>query len=338
MKLKNKILNMRTIGIVILVTAIGFSMAGCGDFFGEPPAIATTALADGMVGTAYNRSLQATGKVPFTWSINSGTLPAGLSLGTTGIISGTPTTAGTSSFTVKVENSGGNDTMQLSITILAYRNSAFIGRWKPLNEDGEETAGFYIFSSDGTYEMSAYDGASLVKGTYTTTGTTSGSFTLTPTQINGTVLLSETFVTLDDSLFKTKLEARWYTAEEYAVLVADFINNEVPAALAAETAIRYAEIDADNTKTSEEKATAKEWVDFELGLKYLFVELFLPAITLAFVTPTPAVYEDPALNGTATYALTSNNRTLTFTVVTKEKNSETGVITSKTSTTTLKKK
>jgi uncharacterized lipoprotein YajG len=31
MKLKNKVLNMRTIGIVILVIAIGFSMAGCGD-------------------------------------------------------------------------------------------------------------------------------------------------------------------------------------------------------------------------------------------------------------------------------------------------------------------
>ena len=45
-------------------------------------------------------------------------LPAGLSLNKdTGEISGTPTTAGTSTFTVKATNSAGSDTKELSITI-----------------------------------------------------------------------------------------------------------------------------------------------------------------------------------------------------------------------------
>ncbi|MBI3398061.1 MAG: putative Ig domain-containing protein [Deltaproteobacteria bacterium] len=60
-----------------------------------------------------------------TWSIRSGSLPAGLSLAsTTGTISGTPTTTGTSNFNIKVDvNSGGtsvaNTNKDLSITIAA---------------------------------------------------------------------------------------------------------------------------------------------------------------------------------------------------------------------------
>jgi formylglycine-generating enzyme required for sulfatase activity len=44
-------------------------------------------------------------------------LPADLSLAETGAITGTPTTAGTSTFTVKATNAAGSDTKQLSITI-----------------------------------------------------------------------------------------------------------------------------------------------------------------------------------------------------------------------------
>jgi hypothetical protein len=220
------------------------------------------------------------------------------------------------------------------------QNSAFIGKWKPLlKENDEEDTGFYIFSNDGTYEMSALVDTtnSLIKGTWTTTGTTDGDYTLTPTHINGTLLLEFIGTNMNDSLFKTKLESKWYTAEEYAAMVLNFVEVEVPAALAAETAIRYAEIDADETLTPEEKATAKEWVDFELGLTYTFGEILLPMITVALTMPTPGVYDDPALNGTATYALTSSNTRLTLTSVTKSKDSETGVITSSTGTTRLKK-
>ena len=81
--------------------------------------ITTDTLPDGKVGEAYSQILTATGTTPITWSVeNGGNLPAGLSLNKdTGEISGTPTAAGTSTFTVKATNSAGSDTKELSITI-----------------------------------------------------------------------------------------------------------------------------------------------------------------------------------------------------------------------------
>ena len=84
----------------------------------QPPVITTTTLQGGKVGEAYSQTLAATGTTPITWSIDSGSLPAGLSLsGDT--ISGTPATAGTFTFTVKAANSAGSDTKELSIVIQA---------------------------------------------------------------------------------------------------------------------------------------------------------------------------------------------------------------------------
>ncbi len=89
------------------------------------PTITTTTLANGAVGTAYNASLQVTGGAgTLTWSLASGSsLPAGLSLSSLGTISGTPTTAGKTTFTVKVTDASGgkegpcSQTQQLSIMI-----------------------------------------------------------------------------------------------------------------------------------------------------------------------------------------------------------------------------
>jgi hypothetical protein len=59
------------------------------------------ALADGTVGAAYTGAVAATGGTgPYTYAVTSGTLPAGLTLASNGAITGTPTTAATSAFTV----------------------------------------------------------------------------------------------------------------------------------------------------------------------------------------------------------------------------------------------
>ena len=81
------------------------------------PTITTDTLPDGKVGEAYSHTLTADGTTPITWSVDGG-LPASLSLNKdTGEISGTPTAEGTSTFTVKAENSTGSVTKELSITI-----------------------------------------------------------------------------------------------------------------------------------------------------------------------------------------------------------------------------
>jgi len=74
---------------------------------GAKLSITTTALSGGTVGVPYSQTLAASGGTsPYTWSIIVGALPAGLSLGSsTGLISGTPTTAGTYPFTVMVRDS-----------------------------------------------------------------------------------------------------------------------------------------------------------------------------------------------------------------------------------------
>lgn len=83
------------------------------------PTITAESLPDGEVGTAYSQTLTATGDTPITWSV-SGTLPAGLSLdAATGIISGTPTTEKTSTFTVTATNDSGSDSKEYTLTIKA---------------------------------------------------------------------------------------------------------------------------------------------------------------------------------------------------------------------------
>jgi hypothetical protein len=84
-----------------------------------PLAITTTSLAGGMVGSAYSATLAATGGTPpYVWSISGGALPAGLALASgTGAITGTPTSAGTSNFTVQVTAGAQSATKPLSIAV-----------------------------------------------------------------------------------------------------------------------------------------------------------------------------------------------------------------------------
>ena len=87
-----------------------------------PLAVAGSTLAAATVGTAYSQTLTATGgTAPYTWSVASGVLPAGLALNpTTGAIAGTPTAAGTSSFTVRVTDAkAATATAARSVTVSA---------------------------------------------------------------------------------------------------------------------------------------------------------------------------------------------------------------------------
>ncbi|SEF49279.1 Putative Ig domain-containing protein [Butyrivibrio sp. Su6] len=84
------------------------------------PEISISDLSEATEGEAYNQTLTANGAQPITWAITAGSLPDGLALGSdTGVISGTPTSTGTSVFTVTASNSYGSVSKELSITVQA---------------------------------------------------------------------------------------------------------------------------------------------------------------------------------------------------------------------------
>jgi Bacterial Ig-like domain (group 3)/FG-GAP-like repeat/Putative Ig domain len=88
-----------------------------------PITISPQTLPGGVVSVSYAQTLTASGGsgAPYTWSVATGTLPVGLTLNTTtGAISGTPTTAGLSTFNIAVVDSmGGTATQSYTVTIAA---------------------------------------------------------------------------------------------------------------------------------------------------------------------------------------------------------------------------
>jgi alpha-tubulin suppressor-like RCC1 family protein len=79
------------------------------------PTVTTTALPDGTTGTTYDGRL--VGSQTGTWSVISGSLPAGLTLSPSGAITGTATTPGDTTFTVQLTTANGQATRALSIHV-----------------------------------------------------------------------------------------------------------------------------------------------------------------------------------------------------------------------------
>ena len=89
-----------------------------GDSVKYAPTITTTDLPNGTVDAEYKQTLIADGTAPITWSVTGGSLPDGLSLNeSTGVITGTPTTADTYNFTVTATNDAGSDSKEFTLTI-----------------------------------------------------------------------------------------------------------------------------------------------------------------------------------------------------------------------------
>ena len=78
------------------------------------------------VGTAYSYTYTSTGDPVPTYTLASGSLPPGLTIASTGALSGTPTTAGTYSFTIQAANGTGTPAVSTtqSITVSAPTASA----------------------------------------------------------------------------------------------------------------------------------------------------------------------------------------------------------------------
>lgn len=104
-----------TVGNSIITT--GFSVGVTVPYV----SVTTLTLPPGQVKSAYTTSLAAAGGLTppaYSWLLSSGSLPPGLNLSSAGVIAGTPSTVGSSSFTVQVTDSEGEVALQaLSITV-----------------------------------------------------------------------------------------------------------------------------------------------------------------------------------------------------------------------------
>ena len=172
--------------------------------------ISPLSLVNGTVGSSYTQTLTQTGLsgTP-TWSVSVGTLPAGLSIaGTTGIISGTPTTAGTSSVTISITNGAGcTQTANYSIVItcptLVFANTtatgATIGTAYSLNASvtGNTQSVVYAISPALPAGLSLNTTTGAISGT-PTTATLSATYTVTATQGTCSITQGYTFAVISN--------------------------------------------------------------------------------------------------------------------------------------------
>jgi PKD repeat protein len=140
--------------------------------------ITPTTLPGGTVGTTYNQLLTATGgTAPYTWSVTAGSL-APLTLSSTGLILGTPTTAGTLSFTVQAKDAMGNTSIQAFSIVIA--NAPLTIQTQPASQtiNSGQTATMTVGATGGTGTLTYqwYQGSSGIT-TNPISGATSTSYT-----------------------------------------------------------------------------------------------------------------------------------------------------------------
>ena len=159
-------------------------------------------LPEGTVGNSYTATLEATGN-DITWSSNG--MPDGLTLNSDGTISGTPTAAGASTFTVTATNASGSDSKQFSlmvtqpvtgVTLNPASLSLFTGDNATLTatvEPGNATNKNVTWSSDKPEVATVENGEVTAKA--------AGTVTITATAADGSGVSATCTVTVTDKTY-----------------------------------------------------------------------------------------------------------------------------------------
>jgi hypothetical protein len=152
------------------------------------------------VSVAYNGTLSATGgTAPYSWTVKSGSIPAGLSLSTAGAISGTPTAAGASTFVAQVTDSksgsaaSGNLSIAISGGMLTITTTT-----APTGTVGTAYPSFQLAATGGVppYTWGVASGSSLPAGlSLSTAGVVSGTPTASGTFSPSIAVTDETTTT-----------------------------------------------------------------------------------------------------------------------------------------------
>ncbi|WP_345293493.1 autotransporter domain-containing protein [Luteimonas vadosa] len=138
--------------------------------------------------TAYSQTLTASstngGTGPYTFGVTAGSLPAGLTLSSSGLISGTPTATGTFNFTVQATSSNGFSGTR------AY--SLVVGRAPQSITNFASNPAAPVFATGGTFSVSATPGASSSPVLFgsTTPGVCTVSGTTVTMQAAGSCMLT----------------------------------------------------------------------------------------------------------------------------------------------------
>ncbi len=164
-----------------------------GSVTGVAPTITTTSLSPIYRAFAVSQTLAVTGTQPATFALQSGSLPAGLSLNTsTGVISGTPTTVASYSFTIRATNSYGTDDQAFTGSVLQSTPAIVQTVLNAMSPGTSFSQTLTLTTGGPTITWSIQSGAlptglSLNTSTGTITGTpaTEGSYTVTIRASNG---------------------------------------------------------------------------------------------------------------------------------------------------------
>ena len=192
------------------------------------PTITTESLPGGTVGEPYTETiLAATGDASITWSVSNGSLPAGLSLSEDGKITGTPTTAGTSTFTVKAENNAGSDSEKYTINIAAKSDTTPPTLTAGTVNRTSDTEATVTFTSDeaGTYFYKVVDSGAeaptnIVSGTSTDMAIGENTINLTNLTAGAKdiyIVAKDAAGNVSDSTFKIEIPA--YVAPSYSISI-----------------------------------------------------------------------------------------------------------------------
>lgn len=181
------------------------------------PVITTNYFGNGTVGESYSRTLTADAQTAVTWSIAAGSLPEGLNMTADGVISGVPTVAGNSAFTVTVTDANGLKASQnFNITIEDAGTEPGVAPVIETNYLSNATVGKYYetrLKADMDVQWSLSRGNALPEGlTLYADGTISG----TPAKVG-----TSTIIVLATANGQTASKSLALTVEEDAVKPAD---------------------------------------------------------------------------------------------------------------------
>ncbi|GAB3346948.1 putative Ig domain-containing protein [Lysobacter tyrosinilyticus] len=158
-------------------------------------AVSPSTVPAGVAGTAYSQTLSASGGTSaYTFSLQAGALPAGVSLSSAGALSGTPTVAGTFNFTARATDANGftgdqpyslvivAPTVTVSPATLSNATAGFAYTQTFVGSGGAAPYSFSLVSGSLPVGMS-FSSAGLLSGTPVVAGTF--NFTVRATDSNG---------------------------------------------------------------------------------------------------------------------------------------------------------